>query len=49
MGRKITPKEYAAACNVTLQAVTAKIRSKKKLEGIKKIEKFGRFYLLTTE
>lgn len=44
---KITPKEYAEKRGITLQAVTKAIREEKKLPGIKKIEKFGRFYLLT--
>lgn len=42
----ITPKDYAATNNITLQAVTKSIRTKGKLTGISRIEKVGRFYLL---
>ena len=44
---KITPIEYAAERGITLQAVTKMIRDKGTLPGISKIEKFGRFYVLT--
>jgi len=44
---KLTPKQYAEEKGITLQAVTKKLRDGKKLEGISKVEKFGRFYLLT--
>lgn len=46
---KITPSEYAKRQGISLQAVTKKIRSGVQLKGISKIEKFGRFYLLTTK
>lgn len=46
---KITPSEYAKKQGISLQAVTKKIRSGVQLKGISKIEKFGRFYLLTTK
>jgi predicted transcriptional regulator len=44
---KITPKEYAAMQGITLQAVTKALREGRKLEHVLKVEKFGRFYLLT--
>lgn len=44
---KITPSEYAKKQGISLQAVTKKIRDGIELKGISKIEKFGRFYLLT--
>lgn len=45
--KQITPKQYADQRGIRLQSVTKMIRSKGKLPGIAKIEKFGRFYLLT--
>ncbi len=45
----ITPTEYASIRGITLQAVTKAIRGKKKMVGVKKISKFGRFYILTLE
>ena len=44
---KITPSQYAKEMGISLQAVTKRIRDGKKLKRITKIEKFGRFYLLT--
>lgn len=44
---KITPIEYAVERGITLQAVTKMIRDKGKLPGISRIEKYGRFYVLT--
>ncbi len=46
---KITPSQYAKKKGITLQAVTQKLRDGKQLDGISKVEKFGRFYLLTTK
>ncbi len=45
--KKITPSEYAELKKMTLSGVTKAIRQGRKLDGIAKIEKFGRFYLLT--
>lgn len=48
MGKvKITPKEYADKRNISLQAVTNAIRNDYALPSVVKVEKFGRFYLLT--
>jgi hypothetical protein len=44
---KITPSEYAQMQGVTLSAVTKALREGRKLENVLKVEKFGRFYLLT--
>lgn len=44
---KITPKQYADMKGITLQAVTKMIREKGTLPDAQKIEKFGRFYLIT--
>lgn len=46
---QITPKQYAAKRGITLQAVTKMIRDKNRLPDVIKIEKFGRFYLLTVK
>lgn len=43
---QITPTEYAKKRKITLSAVTKAIREERKLEGVAKVEKFGRFYLL---
>ena len=45
---KMTPSEYAQKMGISLQAVTKKIRDGKPLYRVSKIEKYGRFYLLTT-
>lgn len=45
--KKITAKEYAEKRGISLQAVTKAIRVKNNMPGVKKVEKFGRFYLLT--
>lgn len=42
----ITPTEYAAMHGKKIQQVTKRIRDKGELQGIAKIEKVGRFYLL---
>lgn len=42
----ITPTQYADAKGITLQAVTKRIREKKKLEHVVRITKYGRFYIL---
>lgn len=47
MKKKVTPSEYAKLKNITLSGVTKALREKRKLEGVTKVEKFGRFYLLT--
>jgi predicted transcriptional regulator len=47
--KKMTPAEYAKARGITLQAVTKAIREGHTLPHVKKVEKFGRFYLLTVE
>ena len=44
---KITPSEYAEMRGITIQAVTKAIRKKHYLPGVEKVEKYGRFYLLT--
>ena len=44
---KITPSEYAKMRGITLQAVTKRIRDNRSLNGVSRVEKFGRFYLLT--
>lgn len=46
---QITPKSYAEKRGITLQAVTKMIREKNSLPDVIKIEKFGRFYLLTVK
>jgi hypothetical protein len=45
--KPITPSQYAAKRCITLRAVTKMIREKNNLPGVSKIEKFGRFYLLS--
>jgi hypothetical protein len=47
MKKKMTPSEYAKLRNITLSAVTKQIRQSADLPSVSKIEKFGRFYLLT--
>lgn len=49
MERKITPKEYADLRGKTLQGVTKAIRSGHCMPGVLKIDKYGRFYLLTVD
>lgn len=44
---KITPSQYARKRRITLQAVTKQLRKGLKPKGVKKVERFGRFYLLT--
>jgi hypothetical protein len=44
---KVTAKEYAESRGISLQAVTKAIRMNHSLPNVKKIEKFGRFYVLT--
>jgi hypothetical protein len=46
---KLTPKEYASKRRISLSAVTKAIRLKHRLPGIRKVEKYGRFYLLTVK
>lgn len=46
---KITPSQYAAKRGITLQAVTKAIRNNNNLPDVIKIERFGRFYLLTVK
>lgn len=42
----MTVKEYAKSRGVTVQAVTKAIRENRKLPGIIRVEKYGRYYLL---
>lgn len=43
----MAPKEYADKRGVTLQAITKAIREGHNLPSVKRVQKFGRFYLLT--
>lgn len=47
--KKLTPSQYAELRGITLQAVTEAIRKGWQLPNVTKIEKFGRFYLLTVK
>jgi len=47
--KQITPVQYAKRRKISLQAVTKRLRAEKPLKGVSKVEKFGRFYLLTLE
>ncbi|MCK8493777.1 hypothetical protein M0L20_18065 [Spirosoma sp. RP8] len=49
MKKKMTPKEYAEMRSISLSAVTKQIRQGADIPYVKKIEKFGRFYLLTID
>lgn len=42
----MTVKEYAKLRGITVQAVTKAIRDGRKLPGIVRVEKYGRYYLL---
>lgn len=42
----ITPKQYAKFKGCSLQNITALLRNERKLECIKKVKKFSRFYVL---
>ena len=47
MKKKVTPSEYAKLKKITLSGVTKALREERKLQDVTKVEKFGRFYLLT--
>ena len=49
MRKKMTPKEYAQSRAITLSAVTKQLRKGAAMPNVLKIEKFGRFYILTVD
>jgi hypothetical protein len=46
---QLTPSQYAELRNISLQAVTERIRDGKEMPGVIKVNKFGRFYLLDVD
>jgi hypothetical protein len=44
--KDIEPSQYAAWYGCSLQNVTKKLRHNKKLQGVIRVKKFSRFYLL---
>jgi len=46
---QITPQQYAKGRKISCEAVTKRIRANKPLKGVIKVERFGRFYLLTVK
>jgi hypothetical protein len=44
--KDIEPSQYAAWYGCSLQNVTKRLRQKKKLEGVIRVKRFSRFYLL---
>jgi hypothetical protein len=46
---QLTPKQYAELRNISLQAVTERIRDGKEMPGVTKVAKYGRFYLLDVD
>jgi hypothetical protein len=46
---QLTPKQYAELRDISLQAVTERIREGLEMPGVIKVNKFGRFYLLNVD
>lgn len=46
---QLTPKQYAELRSISLSAVTDAIREGWNMPGVKKVSKFGRFYVLDVD
>lgn len=47
MKKQVTTAQYAKMRGITSSGVTKAIRENRKMPNVEKVEKFGKFYLLT--